>query len=356
MKQILHVCAFGSQRPGNFIESLMQLQNRMQDIGYETIYAFTEDAKDRSWCKDIQKTNRVYFLPVARARILPKTYLLIKQIYNENDIDIVHSHFELYDIPVTIMAPKKVKVFWHLHDAIKENYKNAKLSRKILYKLQYGLLSTRATMLTVSQLHGQFAVELGFNREKVVFVPNGINFDRFDGKYYPQNENQFLMFGWEVYRKGVDLVVDAEKYLRNSDYCINIIGLEQCERYIKDNTQSTQIHLLKPVDDVKQLFSKTKVFVHASRAEGLSYALLEAIYFGMYIICSDISENMFAKEFHGVDLFHNEDCDELKKLLGKYITRSGLEEKYVLENRKKLRQKYSIETWCDNVMKVYFEG
>lgn len=111
MKQILHVCAFGSQRPGNFIESLMQLQNRMQDIGYETIYAFTEDAKDRSWCKDIQKTNRVYFLPVARARILPKTYLLIKQIYNENDIDIVHSHFELYDIPVTIMAPKKVKVF-----------------------------------------------------------------------------------------------------------------------------------------------------------------------------------------------------------------------------------------------------
>ena len=31
MKQILHVCAFGSQRPGNFIESLMQLQNRMQE-------------------------------------------------------------------------------------------------------------------------------------------------------------------------------------------------------------------------------------------------------------------------------------------------------------------------------------
>lgn len=57
---------------------------------------------------------------MARARILPKTYLLIKQIYNENDIDIVHSHFELYDIPVTIMAPKKVKVFWHLHDAIKK--------------------------------------------------------------------------------------------------------------------------------------------------------------------------------------------------------------------------------------------
>lgn len=33
------------------------------------------------------------------------------QTYRENHIYIMHSHFELYDIPTTTTAPKEVKIF-----------------------------------------------------------------------------------------------------------------------------------------------------------------------------------------------------------------------------------------------------
>ena len=57
-------------------------------------------------CKDIQKTNRVYFLPVARARILPKTYLLIK--FRPNNIEYMEKQDEIsnYKRELTIKKNK----------------------------------------------------------------------------------------------------------------------------------------------------------------------------------------------------------------------------------------------------------
>lgn len=115
---VLQVCAYGAEHPGNFIASLETLESALKQKGIDTIYAFVEKARDRRWCKDIQRRSKVYFLPEAKARVLPKTYKLFRRIYSENDISIVHSHFELYDIPTTVTAPKGIKVFWHLHDPI----------------------------------------------------------------------------------------------------------------------------------------------------------------------------------------------------------------------------------------------
>lgn len=354
MKQVLQVCAFGAPRPGNFIESMLALQQKLRKEGYETIYAFAETAKGKNWCEEIERESKVYFLPVAKARILPKTYLMLKKIYQENDISIVHSHFELYDIPVAVMAPKNVKIIWHLHDAIKENYTKAKVSRRILYKLQYGHLGKRATMMTASELHGRFAIELGFNSDRVVFVPNGINLERINTHYHQNNENSFLMFGWEVHRKGVDLLIDAENEMNSSNYDLVVVGQEECKKYIEENTKSECVRFINPVDDINNLYSGAKVFLHASRAEGLSYALLEVIYFGMYVICSDIPENMFAKEFLGVEYFENGRADQLRKLIEKYIDKNGMEEAAVLKNRALIKKKYSLETWCKSVMEIYF--
>ena len=108
---VLQICAFGAPSPGNFISSLTSLEQTLSEEGIQTIYAFAETAKGRPWCEELCKRAKVYFLPVSHARILPKTYQIVRQIYQENQIDIVHSHFELYDIPATAMAPKNTKVF-----------------------------------------------------------------------------------------------------------------------------------------------------------------------------------------------------------------------------------------------------
>ena len=135
---VLQVCAFGAEHPGNFIASLEVLENALLDKGIKTIYAFVERASDKEWCKNICKRTKVYFLPEAKARILPKTYQVMRKIYAENDVNIVHTHFELYDIPVTVTAPKTTKVFWHLHDPIGDGFEKIMIEfsyRKIFRKL-----------------------------------------------------------------------------------------------------------------------------------------------------------------------------------------------------------------------------
>ena len=296
---ILQVCAFAAPTPGNFIPAILEIQNKMKDKGIDTIYAFPERAKDKPWCIDLQKTNKVYFLPEANARIKLLTYKIFKQIYKENKVEIIHSHFELYDIPATILASKGTKVFWHLHDALKENYDKSGLLHKILTKLQYGVFSKKATLLSVSQEHAKFATELGFNKEKVEYVPNGINISRIKTDVIDNSrvKNQLLLFGWDVYRKGVNLIVEAVKDIKDDTLIIKIIGQKVCKEFLETHKNEGSNHIVysKPVDDINALYAESLAFLHISRAEGLSYALLEVIYAGLPVICSDIPENRFAE-------------------------------------------------------------
>ena len=173
---VLQVCAFGAEYPGNFIASLEALECELNKFGIITIYAFIERARDKYWCKEIQKRTTVYFLPEAKARILPKTYSIFKRIYKENDITVVHSHFELFDIPATVCAPKNTKVFWHLHDPLTE----IKGLRGLLWKLQYGFFSKRAFLLSIAENYNEFAVRLGFKRENTAIILNAIQLNRID--------------------------------------------------------------------------------------------------------------------------------------------------------------------------------
>ena len=160
--QVLQVCAYGADYPGNFIASLEALEQVLAEKGIQTIYAFVGKAKSKDWCQNIQKRTKVYFLPEAKARILPATYQKFRQIYQENHIDIVHTHFELYDIPVTLTAPKSVKIFWHLHDPIDLG----KGLRKILWKLQYGVVGKRAQLLAVSDSYRNIVIQLGVPQDQ----------------------------------------------------------------------------------------------------------------------------------------------------------------------------------------------
>ena len=88
---VLQVCAFAAPNAGNFIASLTSLEAHLAEKGIQTIYAFADGAEGKPWCREIQKRTKVYFLPTAKARILPKTYQIFRQIYRENDIYACHN-------------------------------------------------------------------------------------------------------------------------------------------------------------------------------------------------------------------------------------------------------------------------
>ncbi len=355
--QVLQVCAYNADYSGNFIASLEALENKLAERNIQVIYAFTELAKEKEWCKNIQKRTRVYFLPLAKARILPKTYQMLKQIYDENDIGIVHSHFELYDMPAALMAPKYVKVFWHLHDTLDSVHG----LRKLLWKLQYGVVGKRAHLLSVADYYRKVAINMGFPEKQTHTVLNGINLDRI--KYAEDIDDKickydFLTFGWDFYRKGADLILKACDKLEEKGYSFKLLlnGNEntwtELDRYLQGREPS---YLIKgdPVEDVNGLFAQSGMFIQASRRETFSYAVCEAAYFGLPVISSDIAGLEWAHDLPTVSFFNNEDIDALCQLMENYLKGESDFMKARLDTRQIITERYSLKVWAENILHYY---
>lgn len=355
-KYVLQVCAYAAPYPGNFIESLKRIDNEIRNKGYDTIFAFPESAKELQWCKELEKEYKIYYLPLTKARINIRTYITLKQIYKENNIIIAHSHFELYDIAVNIMAPKNnVKVFWHLHDSLDLIYKNSNLAYKLLWRFQYSIFSKNVKLLSVSEKARDFAIKLGFDSNNAFFLPNGIDTKRIEKKERNEKKYDFLLFGWDFKRKGVDLLLESIKYLEKEDFNVALVASKDTWNLINTDNYK-QLIRQEPVNEVSTLYHSTRCFLHISRSEGLSYALLEAIYSGCLVICSDIEQNQFAKQFPTVIFVENENTEmiafEMKNILHNCNT---INEKKINLSKQIIKDEYSLHAWLKKILKLYYD-
>lgn len=356
--EVLQICAFGAPNPGNFIASLIELERELKSKGFDTIYAFAETAKDKEWCKELARTHRVYFLPVAKARILPKTYITLKNIYKENNIGIVHSHFELYDIPATITAPKNVKVFWHLHDPLPDKLSGL---HGVLTRIQYWIVGKRVTLISVSEYYRKQVVKLGFPDTHSVTIINGISLERIrpvhmnqDGKKYT-----FLTFCWDYFRKGTDLILNVCDKLYQDGYQFKILlnGNDQTWTFVKEHYKDripSYVECGDSVKDVNDLYSNTAAFIQASRRETFSYAVCEAAYAGLPVISSDIVGLEWAHKLSTVLFFEKGDTNGLYECMKKIITKTWLPDKREIScSRSLITDKFALEIWCEKIIKMY---
>lgn len=355
MMTVLQVCAYGADYPGSFIASLEALEAALKENGIKTIYAFVEKASVKPWCKEIQARTKVYFLPEAKARILPKTYSIFRRIYRENTIDIVHSHFELYDIPATITASKTTKVFWHLHDPIDPGTG----ARWILWNVQYGVVGKYARLISVADYCRNAAIKMGFPASQTVTVLNCINSDRIqDCRNSAEKTYDFLTFGWDFLRKGDDLILEACARLAKEGYSFRLLlnGNEktwpELDTYLAGEEPDWLIRG-EPVSDVNTLFAASGIFIQASRRETFSYAVCEAAYAGLSVICSDIAGLEWAHDLPSVTFFENENVEQLYLLMKNYLDGKRDSDTGIEQSRKLICERYSLHAWVREIMEQY---
>ena len=350
---VLQVCAYAAPYEGNFIKSLKSLGEKLALKGHKMIYAFPENARNIDWCKKLSEETDVYFLPLAKARIKPSTYSALKNIYKKHkDLEIIHSHFELYDAPVSLTAPKGVKVFWHLHDAL-EVYNSFK--HRMVHKVQYGLINRRVKLLPVSKKLIDYVVGCGFPKDQVEYIPNGLDLQRIQKVVANPLERKydFTIFGWDYEIKGIDLAIKAALKI-NKSIKIAIVGKSDLNEVIKKQFGVVSVaEVVEPVRDVNELYKNTKCFLHISRAEGLSYALLEAVYAGLPVICSDIDENKFAQVFPTVIMTEKENVNSIAEAMVNQLECCDVDEQKVNVSREIIEQEYSISCWVRNILEQY---
>lgn len=352
---VLQVCAYGADYPGNFIASLEALEAALKEKGIQTIYAFVEKARSKPWCEEIQKRTKVYFLPEAKARILPKTYRIFHKIYRENAIDIVHSHFELYDIPATVTAPKGVKIFWHLHDPIDPGSG----LRRILWNLQYGVVGKRANLISVADFYRDAVINMGFPAAQTVTVLNCINLNRIqDCRSDTEKPYDFLTFGWDFHRKGDDLILKACACLAEEGYTFRLLlnGNEKTwpklDEFLAGENPAWLVRG-EPVSDVNTLFAASNVFIQASRRETFSYAVCEAAYAGLPVISSDIAGLEWAHDLPSVAFFENENSAQLYLLMKNCLDGKSRSSAEIESSRQFIYSNYSLAVWAKRIMEQY---
>lgn len=352
---VLQVCAYGAEYSGNFIASLEALEAALKQKGIDTIYAFVGRAADKDWCQQLQKRAKVYFLPEAKARVLPKTYRAFRKIYQENSIDIVHSHFELYDIPATVMAPRGTKIFWHLHDPLTTHTG----LRALLWKTQYGIVGRRAALLSVAGQYRDMVVAMGFPKEQTHILPNSINLARVHMER-PAGEKpyQFLTFGWDFFRKGDDIILDACERLEKDGYRFRLLlnGNGKTWPQLKEHLGGREPAYLvtgDPVEDINELFDASELFIQASRRETFSYAVCEAAYAGLPVVSSDIPGLEWAHDLPTVTFFETENAEQLYQLMKKWLDKKEIDQVAVEQTQRTVAERYSLRVWVDQVMRYY---
>ncbi len=328
----LFIAAYSAPYKGNFVKSLEKLEKKLIDSGNKVIYTFNDGARKCDWCKEIIERTNVYFLPKAKARIIPATYNIIRGILKREKIDVVHSHFELYDLPAAVVSPKNVKknvkVFWHLHDAIE--YEKEDILHKTLNKIQYKWVGRKTKLIAINDFYRRKIIELGMKEENTYLVPNGIDLQRIEPINRTCKQNylcDFFTLGWSYEIKGVDIIFEACEKLDKEGIKFKLLlnGNSYTWEKLRQRYKIDPKWLVRQdfVNDINIIYAKANHFIQASRRETFSYGVAEAVYAKKDVIASDIEGIKWAKNIPTVQFFESESSEQLYNIMKEYLIKDS---------------------------------
>ena len=359
---ILHIMNYAASYRGNFIDSLWSLDKKLQLEGLKNIYLFTGDAKSEgpmSWIKEMQhQGEEVYFLAENRNQDAG----LIRKLIKEKNVKAVHTHFitmQQYLAVYQATFGKKIPVFMHMHNHSKVAGNPIKnIIRRTLYR--------KCIMIACSE-SVYHSLERDYPKNEKYSIDNGVNFSRLDSYEnlreedfgLEKSEGVFLIFGFDFYRKGVDLAVKALKELRNQGHSFSLLvslstNFEQVEKNIIDilGEMPSWIKVISARNDVATLYNFVDVFLSPSREEGLPYSVVEAGYSSCSVVMSDISAQVHLKIPYGY-WFESENVEDFADK----ILKAQKEHIKKLENwdkaKQSMRENYALDTWSEQVEKLY---
>lgn len=359
---VIQVMDYTAPYKGNFICSLINLEEHLNKDNIYMIFVFSNKAKELMWVKELQKSSdsknnrKIYFL----SNSVLTNIKIINKIIRDNNSFIIHSHFCLPKTQLAVKLASKlnrhIKLVQHFHN----HYKLPDgILKKYLFKyIFYGDLNIGCSESVTKSII--------CNERKKICIENAIYFPRLDN-YEKVNLKELnikedniviLMFGFDYVRKGVDIAIKAlepiaKKY--NIILAISIsIGKEKIEENIKSDLgyMPNWIRILPPRNDISSYYHISNIFLSSSREEGLCYSVIEAAYCGVTCICSDISGHPLDVPY--IEKFRKCNSGELTKKIENVLSlnKDYLEEKS-RETKKYIINKYIIDKWSENIISAY---
>lgn len=194
--------------------------------------------------------------------------------------DIIHFHEAEFSFPSFSFHIKKPKIL-HLH-GLDTNF----LKR---YHIQRFILNHIADLyIAISRQMTKDLTELGIPKEKIAYLPNGVDVNSFCPKK-EKEDNMLLFVGRITYGKGLHILLKTLHYLKESTHLV-IIGPADWDLPYYHNLFSTAIkkinqegkHKITYLDaldqaDIIEWYQKASIFALPSFWEGFPVTILEAL-------------------------------------------------------------------------------
>lgn len=315
---MLIITDYSAPYEGNFIESIKSLNKKYDELGNKIIYIFPERTKKLKWINKIISENnfKIYFFKDDSITSIIKT---LKYTIKENNINIIYTHFCRHKTQLAVKIirnlNKKIRLISHFHNHCKVNGNFFKrLFMKFAYKLYEGDLNIGCSESVKKSMP--------YKENKTTYVNNGISFSRLDNteitklNEYDKNKFIILMFGFDYYRKGVDITIKALKELNNPNIMLAIsiaTNKERIKNIIKKEFAEIPdfITFLEPTNNIASYYKASDLFLSAAREEGFCYSIVEAAYCKTKILSSNIPG--VPKEIPGEYIFENNNPVDLSR-------------------------------------------
>lgn len=365
--KIIHFAQFSAPYRGGFINSLEFLTEKFEE---NSVFCFPDEVLKHNWIYEFKSKYKVYFISEDKK----KSTIEIFKILQIEQPNIVHSHFDGYDIPLLKAANKynrdytqTIKVIWHKHNFY-SYHKNffKKIYQFIFFTIKYFYCGRNVNYIYVSDGIKFFINKHQFlitSRIKQVVIPNGINVDKFQTEITNTEKSifTFISYGGRNKDKRIDLLLKAAILLNKENITFKIVitkgvDTEQIVREIFGVNVPNWLQLIDQTNDVINLLKKSSCFVSCSVHETFSNAIAEATLVGIPVIQSDIQGTLWNSKNPSTFVFKNNDVGSLVRSMLEVINYPKAE---LLKNVKitqlNNRHNYSLDIWSEKIYQYYLE-
>lgn len=337
-----------------------------RDRGYETTVCFSEVARGRLWLSELSEVADIRFV---QRSSLSGILGQLTQVLDERSVQptIVHTHFGTFDEAAAFLGSKRrhSRVFWHAHSA---RARPVRIRTKI-YAAVFGRIID--AVICVSPLMREEALAQGFPAAKLRLLPNAIDLTRFPpispgeraaarrALELSARTKVVLHFAWDWKIKGGDLLLSvADAMDQDGDLTFfTVLGEHGGNAPLDELERRHSVRAIAPRANVNELYAAADAFLNCSRAEGMPYAVIEALARGLPAVVTSppVRPEVVAGLPGGRSV--PPEAQAIAAALDEVLTSTeAWRAEHAAQARNRVQGSYALDPWAERLVDLYDEA
>jgi len=348
---------------------LFQLIKLIDGSRFDISIASTVTTDDKSeFIREIEKLG-IPFEKLPQSSIVdPAPIKTVSSLIRNKHFNIMQSH-GYKSAFIAFFARYFVKVPWvaFLHGHTTEN-----LKVRLYHALEFKLVKHADRIITVSQEMRDRLVSRGLPAEKTIAIQNSFDPEQFAAFFAEENlrekfgiasdEKLIGVIGRFSSEKGVDVFLKALKLLTQADKQVKaiLIGEGPMENELRNYCLTQQISdrviFAGYQQNIAEFYPILDLMVLPSRSEGLPNVALEALYFGVPVVATDVggTSEVIINGKTGL-LVPSEAVELMQAAILKLLTDTELRHHVIEQGKQHLVTNFSPQSRVQKIERIYSE-